>query len=364
MDRNELIELARRTLPADLVEVVATSLDAPQYGPYHGEGPFLDSHLSAVFQSLRDASEGRFHPQVPEYARAAIGEAAKTHAHRAPLHVLLHDVEKVSCMTFVHEDGRKEAVGRADWLRMLDGEEDGPGIRRRDADALARLCRRRGIGQISYYQEVEGETRTHGKVAADRLRRRGDIDDLVVRGIETHEVAFQFGAKGGVNIPLFEKTFGDWDESEVRYALLVNYADQMGSLGASGEPDISDFLWMARSWDAWGKLQALQRHFAAAARVDGQKLERALAGLRRSPTAFQVESYPDVVARIAAEVALPEVTEAQVRAALAPAIDEGLPEDLAAAIVAEMTSAGKLSAETGRALGPLNRLVRPALARL
>ena len=61
---------------------------------------------------------------------------------------------------------------------------------------------------------------------------------------------------------------------------------------------------------------------------------------------------------------LPEVTEEQVRDALAPAIEQGLPEELVSAIVADMTSEGKLSKDVGKRLGRFNRAVRPALARL
>lgn len=367
MQRESLRCIARNTVGRThpgLMSAIELSFGTPQFGPFHCEGPTMDSHLWLIHETLRDAMNRHFHPNVPLFIGKDMEEAAHRFNALALQHLLLHDLEKITTLTFVFTDGRKEAITLEQWAEMMLRLHESLGITELDEKTLRDFCTGRGIAQISYYQDVDGKKISHGKKAADRLRELGGFDDLLIRGIETHEIAFQFGERRGINIPLFERTFGDLGDLAIDYMCLVNYCDQMSSLRENGQPDISDFLWMVRSYEAWQKFQVVIADINAIDRLDNQKVQRALAALRDSTDAFQNEGVDAVVERIVTECKLPTVTESQVRDALAPAIAEGLDAELVERIVTEMTTDGKIASDTGDKLGRFNRLVRPALAKL
>lgn len=350
--RSRLMSLARDLLPADLLPDFEASLSTPQLGPHHNEGPFMDSHLEAMLRTLDDVSRFRFASGVPHEAAAVMDSVVMVHRNDAVLHILLHDIEKQSCLTLVFADGHEEERASLEGLPV------------ESAEAWSAYCAEHGVVQVSYYHGDGESKRSHGKAAAERLRAHGGFSELLLRGIETHEIATVFGDRDGVNIPLFEENFGDLNAAEIAYVLLANYLDQMASLGADGQPDIGDFVWLAKTWLAWRDLEHLKRRLAELDRLDQHKLSQILGKLRNDKDAFQAESVDVAFERILKEVKLPEVTADQVREALAPAMAEGLPADIAEAIVAEMTSDGKVSSETGKRLGKFNKTVRPALAKL
>ena len=366
LNRAELCDLAARVLPADLVSAVERSFWTPQFGPNHNEGPYMDSHLSLVIETLEKISRGKVRRVVPVVSRHMMVMAVREYGLvTRRIYALLHDVAKQDCMTLVYADGRKVAVTWNEWQAILfDGGESGCASLVGDGDAQTRFCQEQGIEKISYFQKTENGQRAHGRVAAEWLRGRTDIPGLVVRAIETHEIAYQFGGKGGINLPLFEKTFGGWTEAEVGFALAVNYADQMASLDTTGKPVIEDVVWLARTALAARDLATLSARLEATPQLDVARVEKALVALNGSRAAFQTETVEQVYARIVAECRLPEVTEVQIRDALVPVVEAGLSDELTDRIVIEMVANGKLSAETGKALGGFNRLVRPALAKL
>lgn len=304
-----LIALAREVLPRDLWSDFDRSLGTPQFGPYHHEGPFMGSpgsHLELVLDAISAVQRGEFHPDVPEGVRRLMQAAASRHAMSVPMYVLLHDIDKIRCLTFVYGDGRKVPVSYTDWECLLREDPDGPAIRKMDGDSLRRFCERRGIRQISYYQNFGGgRERTHGKVTANRLRGRRDISGILVRAIRTHEIAFQFQARGGMNLPLFAETFRGWPEIELGFMLLVNYADQMGSLRPDGSPDLAAFVALARTGLAIPKFWEIHRRVVAeTGKLDeygAGRREQILTELWRSTTLLETESIGQAVGRIVAE---------------------------------------------------------------
>ncbi len=350
-------KMIERFVPIDLQGDVERSLHVPQVGPYHQEGPFMENHLSRVMMALEEVYFEGLQVFVPQPVRSLItGAIQKLGMDLCRLYILLHDLDKANCLTIVYIDGNKVAVTWDEWTGMFDGS---------DGDSLATFCLDAGIEQISYYQDQDGGSkRSHGRVTAERLRGREDIPDIVVKAIEEHELAFTFGSRGGINIPLVEKMVEGKDKLAIGFTLLVNYADQMGSAREDGEPDVSDFLLMVDSYLAYRQLGQLKDRLSQTDRLDDQKVNKALAKLRKATDAFCAEDVDRAYSRIVRECRLPELTQAQVMTALEPAISEGLSDKLIEAIVAEMTSEGKLSRETGKALGRFNRLIRPALAKL
>lgn len=302
--------LAREVLPRDLWSDFERSLGTPQLGPYHYEGPFMGSpgsHLELVLAALEAVGRGEFHPDVPEGVRPLMRKEAEEYAEIVPVYVLLHDIDKINCLTFVYTDGRKVPVPHADWERILAADPEGPAIRALDGEALRRFCERHGIRQISYYQNTAGGFRTHGRVTARRLHMRGDLHRMVVSAIETHEIAFQFQARGGLNLPLLAKAFGPGHLvlENLHFPLLVNYADQMGSLGTDGQPSIQPFVALARTFLSVPKFWEIERRVKdETEQLNGRALgrrETLFIALWKSQTLLETESADDSVRRIVAD---------------------------------------------------------------
>ena len=304
-----IFEAIDRHVPADLRQRVRASLMTPQFGLHHNEGPTLRSHLELMFSVLGGVRDGIFHRDVPEEIRQILRDAAKRYEHLLIPYVFLHDVEKQNCMMFVYPDGEtKYPMSLAQWLIIVNewGCRDDVEFGRR----LRAFCMERGIGQISYYQERDGTVHHHGSEAAKFLAGHREVDSLIVRAVGMHEVAFQFGERGGINIPLFEETFAlvnadgfgyTWTEAELGFVLLVNYADQMGSLGRNGMPDISDFLWLARTYLAAHKYADLLDRLYDEMRLDAHRVKRLTEALRVSTSAFSSETVEDALMRIVEE---------------------------------------------------------------
>ncbi len=365
MTSKDLMTMAAGLVPADLLSDVRRSLLVPQVGPYHQEGPFMDSHLVRVLATLEDVAQGQIDERVPKSVRMLMVDAVESVGlDTCRLYVLLHDLDKATCLTLVDANGSKRAITWDEWRTFAGIPTEGFALGVACKLLIPTLTGMSKIVQISYYQDQDGVTRTHGRVTGERLRGRDDIPAIVVNAIEEHELAFTFGARGGINIPLIERMVEGKDDISVGFTFAVNYADQMGSYREDGSPDISDFLLMAESYCAFRQFTELTARIAATDRLDSQKVEKAMAGLRKATDAFRTESADQAYARIIEECKLPKVDEDQVRQALEPAIAEGLPTEIVEAIVAEMTTLGKLSSETGKQIGRFNRLVRPALAKL
>jgi hypothetical protein len=247
----DLLSMARGSVPRSLFPDVERSFLVPQWGPHHTEGLFLRDHLERVAEALFDAAEGKFSPQIPDRTASLLKEASQRFVGEAWSHVFLHDLEKMNCLTLAYQDGRRESLTWMQWLAKGRTTEDGRAAIQGDAQALRRFCQALELDHISYFQQGKRFV-THGRRAAARLRRMQGSSNVLVRTVETHEIAYQFsGGTNRVNIRLFRRFFGDWSEQDVSFALLVNYADQMGSWGVDGTPVLDHFLNMACSADAY-----------------------------------------------------------------------------------------------------------------
>ncbi len=247
----DLMTIARRAVPRGLMDEVERSLRVPQYGPYHNEGPFMDSHLRLVLTGLWEAAAGSFHEDIPAVTQEVLKDAATTDAERAETYTLLHDKDKATCITLVRQDGLKLPVTWKQWVDACKHNPDGRLALMGDGNALKRVCGKMNLRRISYYQElVDGTMRKHGDVCAKDLSRRfqGVVPSVIIDAVRTHEVAYQFqDVKHGPNTRLFGKTFGNWKREHVDFALLVNYADNLGTLDIDGKPVLIHVLSLARA---------------------------------------------------------------------------------------------------------------------
>ena len=354
-------------VPADLLKDVEKSLRTPQHSfpkskkktSTHHEGPFMVSHLELVRQVLTDVANGKFHESVPAAVRAPMQQVAIEQANNALLYVLLHDIDKPNCLTLTYEEGQKVEVTWEEWLVLLDSSVTGHLVSLGHGDLLKQFCNLNGISQISYYQEG----RSHGKVAAERLSGRKDIPEIIVKAIREHEIAFTFASRGGINIPLFQDTFGTWTDPEINFALLVNYADQMGSLQENGFPNIEAFELLAKTWSAEKQFSSLKIRLGRE-RLDKHKVERSLAVLRDSTEAFQGETVEEALERIKSECAIPTYNEERLRAEMSSLVASGvLPIGHVDNLVAVLLTTGQIPSDLGKKLGKANKPVRDALTR-
>lgn len=363
-ERSRVLHAFLTAVPADLQPEVQASFLVPQCGPYHREGRFLESHLVLVLGALEAIQRGEFHPSVPESLRAELQRVANIYAALATMYVLLHDIDKGNCLTLKFADGREDQVITWDeWQKLVNDYPLAEMIWNGDEGALDALLEDRQIIQISYFQKVGDSARMHGRVAAERLRARGDIPEVVCRAVDTHEAAYQFGAKGGVNIPLFRKVFADMSDDELLFALVVNLADEMGSHGESG-PDISAFLLLAETAIAAKKFTEVEARLRASdVKLDEKKLDAALAKLFKATDAFRGEDVDVVYARIAKDCAIPSYSEPRLREALSSLVTDGtLAADLLEPLVSGLIANGAIPSEVGKQLGAANKSVRAAIA--
>ena len=386
--RNGLKDLLD-SVPEDLRGDVARSFLVPQRGDHHNEGGFMKSHLLLVLTTLEDMgreSGPRIDERVPAAFHLPLHVAAGLNMDVARKYVALHDLKKADCMTFVLEGGQKVAMSWADWQAVLDGHSRGGEVREGSEEALKAVLDDLKVESISYYQERSAEgggkpTKVmHGPEAADFLRARGDISELVVDAIDTHEVAFNF-VPGRVNIDLVERKFGEWDDLKVNFMVVVNLADQLGSHGLDGQPDIRPVLALIDSIDAFRAFRELQLSLQLARegapghrkiRFDEQKLAGALARIRKSDTAFpEIREFGGFVNAagvafdaLVKECELPTYDETILRIALDELVEEKkLDASLVDEIIANLLTDGQISKTVGGKLKATNQLVRKAIER-
>lgn len=363
MNRSTLpLTVALATVPTDLRTEVETSFRVPQYGPYHQEGDFLITHLQLVLAALEDMRRGEFHPAVSPKLRPELTRVANAYANLATLYVLLHDIDKMNCMTLIYADGTEKVVTWAEWQKLVGDYPLAEMIQRGDEGALDDFCEDRQITQVSYFQKTEGGARMHGKIAADRLRAHGDIPEIICKAIDTHEIAYQFAGRGGINLPLFRKVFEGMSDDELAFALLVNLADEMGSWGESG-PDITPFVLLAETATAARKFAEVETRLRGTAKLDGQKLDKAIAALFKATDAFRNEDAGQAFDRIVAECKIPSYSEPRLHEVLQPLVTSGvLAAELLEPLVTGLVANGAIPSEVGKKLGKANQAVRTAIA--
>jgi hypothetical protein len=276
------------------IDVEKLSLDTPQWGPYHNEGNSLESHVLLMIKVLDDCLAKIWHKDVPENAITLLQKIVAKRKDLVEQHIILHDVGKGQCMTFKYADGHKEVIKASTWGKIRDGKSV--------AD-YPEIMNKKRVRQISYMQIFpNGKMRTHPYKAVKMLREY-NLNHLMIKGIETHEIASQFGSRDGVNISLFEKVFGNYSEEEILYILLVNYIDKMACIRKNGQPDMSAFLALLKSWQAWKKFVEVECYFSSlTAGIDQKKLVWLLGGLRKNAKAFTDENVRAVIARFLEQI--------------------------------------------------------------
>lgn len=55
--------------PETVRSAIEDSLDVPQWGKYHNEGIYMDTHLDRILEVIDEMRAGEFPEEIPEYMR-------------------------------------------------------------------------------------------------------------------------------------------------------------------------------------------------------------------------------------------------------------------------------------------------------
>ncbi len=296
--RNQLNTLAQELFPENtaLCELISVSYDTPQYGPHHREGMYMDTHLELIVKRVDEIFEGEIdpslHPDLIKILKHLTGQTRKegedplteeeidARKNRLKRYALLHDLAKKDCMTLRRPSwiGQKkslpsqlykgiktkaldykfpkvakikevmeESLRLAGKHILVEPEPDREltweawntlmqeqGITEPDPSALDTFITDSKWDGISYFQQEAGNF--HGAVGADRAKELGVDDELLLKAIAQHEVAFTFE---DIHVPRFEEKFGTFTEEEIEWILTASYLDQSSALREDGTADYS-----------------------------------------------------------------------------------------------------------------------------
>lgn len=229
----------------NLGEKIKISLETPQLGEHHNEGPKMDTHLSLILETLRSIKDGNFHETIADQRglqemmyNLVATEDPDTSEHTGINPVLveytfLHDISKPDCLTLKVE-GEKTGI-EVSWEQWQEIEKSGQPYRFED----------KPVASISYYHQSEGVAGQHGNKAAEMLKDHNVLPAILI-AISKHEVAYQFAK---INAATYEEHFvkPGFTEKQQQFVLVASYIDTMASLLPDGKADISNFINLVKS---------------------------------------------------------------------------------------------------------------------
>jgi hypothetical protein len=230
-----------------LVEHLTQSFEVPQYGVYHREGMYMDTHLALMISVLermtKDGIDPALPPELQSILSQTIGEGLSSQERdrrkkELQKYVLLHDISKKDCLTVRDSVSGDFEPTWEEWLAML------PEDLRREPDpvALDAFFQSKGWTSISYYQQ--NKRRFHGAEGAKVIREHGKETDLLAAAIEQHEVSFAFEH---ISAELFAETLGGYTEEEQNWIIVASYLDLLSALQEGGKVDAAPILNMLAS---------------------------------------------------------------------------------------------------------------------
>lgn len=132
--------------------IVQRSFNVPQWGDYHNEGIFMDTHLAAILGNIDNIEAGNFPDTVPSEVRAWMRDVVDGNRQTLDMYTYLHDISKPDCMTIKYEDGTEEIVTWEQWVGKLPEGVQGNPVE------FKKFCKDKGISGISYYHKERKET--------------------------------------------------------------------------------------------------------------------------------------------------------------------------------------------------------------
>jgi len=228
----------------ELSDKIKNSLETPQLGEHHNEGPKMDSHLSLILKILESIKDWQFHESLQDRnLQDAMRDVAvkqdKDNPEKLSINPALvdytffHDIAKPDSLTLKIADEKKGVeITWEQWQKI-------------EAGGAPYQFERKPITSISYFHSSEGAAGQHGNKAAEILKDKGLPPEIII-AIGKHEVAYQFGK---INAATYEEHFvkPGFTEDQQKFILVASYIDTMASLGPNGKPDLTNFANLVKS---------------------------------------------------------------------------------------------------------------------
>ncbi len=267
-----LERLSEELFPGKEKEPLRTAIregfDTPQWGDYHNEGLFLDTHLTLIIERIEgvcgDESQAtEALAGLDEVIALRIRRALQKNPANAKRYALLHDIEKRTTIGFVtlNEKGKRQTheMPLEMWKAHLGAHPD-PVAVRTSFQAFQ-------LKSISYNK--------HGQKGADTAESYG-MDTMIVKGIGFHELGFQ----DDVTTKTIREQ-GALTEDEIDFIVAVNFLDQSSSWRKDGKGDTAAMQKIERLLHNVTVIQCLDEMYAQVdlAGYDAVDLKKTIRGL-------------------------------------------------------------------------------------
>jgi hypothetical protein len=244
-------------MPERLKSLVRASLDTPQLGSYHNEGPEMAAHLGLIMETVDAINSDTFDfhvlglpERLEEKVKEKITKVIKEHYEQMKTYAYLHDLEKMSCMNIENTDGEQRVFTMKEWHELVaqnNGDKE---------KAMATLVEQ-GYVKIGY--RVGGELakelgiaeKDHGdegeRVLLEMADRDAEVKEfisglgLILKGVANHEMHFQV-FNNAKSAGKYEKFLANiFTEAEIDFIYAACLIDIAGSLDKNGKSNFQGF---------------------------------------------------------------------------------------------------------------------------
>ncbi len=388
---------------SELRRLIERSFSVPQYGEYHQEGLFMESHLRLIFDTIEAVRQGNIPDTLSGATVLSLQKAFAQDQDRVERYVFLHDIAKADCLTVkftspqsAQEAGVKTETGEApmtwvQWQDFLGQDEVGTKAMEGDEHALQDYLGSKKVVGISYYHL----DRKHGDAGSQLLRElHSDVEVTMLMAIEHHEDAFQFQK---VDAERYLLMYEAMNKAERDFALLASYVDTASSFRSDGQPDLSNFLALSASKEKVGvsmrvleglgaSEQSVEEAFhifvqnrlekrnnprepivrllktLAQERFDANKLIKMFDDLFFGDQTVRMEDAPSLIEQWSKACALPSFDRERLKNGFLTLVEGAFSQEDAMALTElALTDASQIGRQFGKKLGPLMVHVREIL---
>jgi hypothetical protein len=244
-------------MPESLKSLVRQSLDTPQLGPYHNEGPEMAAHLGLIIETVDAINSDTFDfhilglpEKLEEEIKERVTKVIRENYQKMRTYAYLHDLEKLSCMNIENTDGVQRVFTMSEWYELVaqnSGDKE---------KAMATLVNQ-GYIKIGYRvggelaKELGIEEKDHGdegeKMLLDLAVRDVKVKEfiselgLILKGVANHELHFQV-FNHAKSASKYEKFLANiFTEDEIDFIYTACLIDIAGSLDKNGQSDFQGF---------------------------------------------------------------------------------------------------------------------------
>jgi hypothetical protein len=300
--RGRVEELFQGEKLAGLRDKIIESFNVPQFGPYHNEGMFMDSHLDGILSNINRLRNGEFPEELPEDIREAFQKIANERAVESERYAFLHDIAKADRLR-IQYGGDEKTTEEPTWKEWQAGL---PQDAKENPVALRAFCKNNKIVGFSYFQLRQarrGMMVHHGGAGRQYLKflkRDVGITPAMFEAIAAHEVAYQFE---NANAHTYQKHLGEMNREGRDLALLASFLDTSSSLRADGKPDMRNFMALLDAKHNFELFEELADILYANPALDPQKIRRALAALADKKIVIQESQREESLAQLEKDTA-------------------------------------------------------------